>query len=236
MAASAAARQPGRHLRADAARNRQRLIEAAAEVFAARGLDATLDEIASHAGVNVATAYRNFSSKHELAREFLQGRVDEAVAIAEEAVRAPDPWEGLGQFLERSVDHVTSDRALVDLITHAHGFTHAYHAELFDQLLERISRPLEDLLARGRQAGVVRADITPNDFVPMLHMLTSLTVVGVPGIPEVPHRYVSLMLAALHPGGAPLSGKPPTREQLRAIAARHADEAGHGPRGQEAGS
>ena len=61
-----------RRLRADAARNRQRLIDAAEEVFAARGLDATLDDIARHAGVNVATAYRHFDSKHELARAFLQ--------------------------------------------------------------------------------------------------------------------------------------------------------------------
>jgi AcrR family transcriptional regulator len=230
MAASAAARKPGRHLRADAARNRQLLIEAAAEVFAARGLDATLDEIARHAGVNVATAYRNFSSKHELAREFLQRCIDQAVAIAEEAAAAPDPWQGLGQFLERSVDHVTSNRALVDLVTHAHGFPHAYHAELFDQLQERISRPLEGLLARGRQAGVVRADIAPDDFFPMLHMLTSFIAVGAPGIPDLPRRYTSLVLAALRPGGAPLSGKPPARGQLRAIVARDADEAAHDQR------
>jgi len=218
MAASAATGQSGRHLRADAARNRQRLIEAAAEVFAARGLDATLDEIARHAGVNVATAYRNFSSKHELAREFLQSCVDEAVAIVAEAARAPDPWAGLGQFLERSVDQVVSNRALVDLVTHSHGAAHPYRDELFDQMHDRISGPLEELLARGRQAGVVREDISVNDFPPMLHMLASLIPLGAPGIPEPPRRYISLMLAGLRPG-APLDGEPPTQEQLRAAAA-----------------
>ena len=100
MGPSVAAREP-RRLRADAARNRQRLIDAAAEVFAARGLDATLDDIARHAGVNVATAYRHFANKHELAHEFLGQCIDRATAVGEEAAaqgeRAPQrarPFEG----------------------------------------------------------------------------------------------------------------------------------------------
>jgi AcrR family transcriptional regulator len=96
--------EPPRRLRADAARNRQRLIDAAAEVFSARGLDATLDDIARHAGVNVATAYRHFVNKHELAREFLRQCIDRAVAVGEEAAANPDPWAGLTQFLERNLE------------------------------------------------------------------------------------------------------------------------------------
>jgi len=76
--AVAATEVGGPHRRADAARNHQRLIDAAAEVFAARGLEATLDDIARHAGVNIATAYRHFANKHELAREFLRQCVDRA--------------------------------------------------------------------------------------------------------------------------------------------------------------
>ncbi len=150
MPASAAAVGGTRRLRADAARNRQRLIDAAAEVFAARGLDATLDEIARHAGVNVATAYRHFANKHELAREFLRQCVDRAVAVAEEAAAEPDPWVGLTQFLERSLDMIASNRALVDVLKREHG------AEQFDELLQRTLVPLDKLLARGHQAGVVR--------------------------------------------------------------------------------
>src|ERR1700733_16320148 len=102
MTVSAAAVGGPRRLRADAVRNRQRLIDAAAEVFAARGLDATLDDIARHAGVNVATAYRHFANKHELAREFLRQCVDRAVAMAEQTAAEPDPWTGLTLFLQRS--------------------------------------------------------------------------------------------------------------------------------------
>ena len=120
---SRAAAEP-RRLRADAARNRQRLIDAAEEVFAARGLDATLDDIARHAGVNVATAYRHFANKHELAHEFLRQCVDRAVATAEEAAAEPDPWAGLTQFLERSLEMISSNRALVDVLTRAYGAEH----------------------------------------------------------------------------------------------------------------
>lgn len=202
----------GKALRADAARNRQRLIEAAAEVFAARGVNATLDDIARHAGVNVATAYRNFSSKHELAREFLQSAVDKSVAIAEDAAGAEDPWQGLRQFLERAVELASSNRALVDMLSRAYG------TEFFEQLLDRVSGPMDCLLARGRQAGVVREDIGANDFPFILEMLCSITSLDAPGIPDLPQRYISLVLAGLRPGGDPLAGNQPTREQMRAVA------------------
>jgi AcrR family transcriptional regulator len=210
MTDSAAAAGGTRRLRADAARNRQRLIDAAAEVFAARGLDATLDDIARHAGVNVATAYRHFANKHELAHEFLRQCVDRAVATAEEAAAEPDPWAGLTQFLERSLDMIASNRALVDMLKRAYG------PEQFDDLLQRTFVPLEKLLARGREAGVVRADAAATDFAPILEMLSAITGTGVPGLP---HRYIGLVLAGLRPSPEPLPGEPPTEELLRQAAA-----------------
>ena len=209
MGPSVAAREP-RRLRADAARNRQRLIDAAAEVFAARGLDATLDDIARDAGVNVATAYRHFANKHELAREFLRQCVDRAVAVAEEAAAEPDPWLGLTQFLERSLEMIASNRALFDVLQREHG------AEQFDELLQRTIVPLERLVARGQQAGVVRADVAATDFPAILEMLSAVTGMGVPGLP---HRYIGLILAGLRPGQDPLPGQPPTDDLLRQVAA-----------------
>jgi AcrR family transcriptional regulator len=209
MTPSAAAREP-RRLRADAARNRQRLIDAAAEVFAARGLDATLDDIARHAGVNVATAYRHFANKHELAREFLRQCVDRAVTVAEEAAAEPDPWAGLAQFLERSLDMIASNRALVDVLKREYG------AEQFAELLQRITVPLDKLLVRGQQAGVVRGDVSATDFPAIMEMLSAVTGMGVPGLP---HRYIGLILAGLRPGQDPLPGQPPTEDLLRQVAA-----------------
>jgi AcrR family transcriptional regulator len=216
VAASAAKVTGPRRLRADAARNRQRLIGAAAEVFAARGLDATLDDIAKHAGVNVATAYRHFANKHELAREFLRQCIDRTAAIAEEAADHPDPWAGLTQLLERSLELVASNRALLEVLTRA------YDGEYFAELLQRTSPPLEQLLARGRAAGVVRADVVATDFAPIIEMLGALTDPGVPGLPYLPHRYIGLILAGLRPG-EPLPGDPLTEESLQQAAASKAE-------------
>jgi AcrR family transcriptional regulator len=210
MAISAADVGEPRRLRADAARNRQRLIDAAAEVFAARGLDATLDEIAKHAGVNVATAYRHFANKHELAREFLRQCVDRAVAVAEEAAAEPDPWVGLTKFLERSLDMIASNRALVDVLKREYG------AEQFDELLQRMIAPLDKLLARGQQDGVIRADVGATDFPAIMEMLSAVTGVGIPGLP---HRYIALILAGLRPGPDALPDQPPTEDLLRQVAA-----------------
>lgn len=135
-----------RRLRAYAARNRQRLIDAAEEVFAARGLDATLDDIARHAGVNVATAYRHFASKHELARAFLQHTVERASATADEAAAVEDPVAGLAQFLDQAVRIMATNRGLVDVLTNAYG------AEwLSDQLHDLITGPIGHLVARCRR-------------------------------------------------------------------------------------
>jgi AcrR family transcriptional regulator len=202
-----------RRLRADAARNRQRLIDAAAEVFASRGMDATLDDIAHHAGVNVATAYRHFANKHELAREFLRQCIDRAVAVAEEAAAEPDPWAGLTSFLERSLDLIASNHALLDVLTRA------YDGEQFVEMLDRTDPPLERLLARAKADGVVRADVEATDFAPILEMLSALTSSDIPGLPYLPHRYIELVLAGLRPSADVLPGEPPARDQLRAVVA-----------------
>src|SRR2546423_10437444 len=89
-------------LRADAERNRRRVLDAAAELFAAKGLAVGLDEIARHAGVGVGTAYRRFPDKRELIEELYEDRVARMVALAERALAADDAWEGLAGFIEQA--------------------------------------------------------------------------------------------------------------------------------------
>jgi AcrR family transcriptional regulator len=205
-----------RRLRADAARNRQRLIDAAEEVFAAQGLDATLDDIAQHAGVNVATAYRHFANKHELARAYIQHTLDRAVAMAEEAAGVEDPMAGLAQFLGQALDLLAANRGFVDVLTNAYG------AEWFkDQLHELITGPIRHLVVRGQQAGVVRPDVDGTDFAVILPMLASVSDRGVVAcVPEPTRRYLALVLAGLRPDGTPLPGRPPTDAEMRAAVAR----------------
>lgn len=200
-----------RRLRADAARNRQLLIDAAEELFATRGLDVTLDDIARRAGVNVATAYRNFANKHELAKAFLQRSVDQAVAVAEDAAANPDPWDGLTQLLQRCLDLVARNHSLIDV------FTRAYGTEWFEQLQGRMRQPVEDLLARGRRQGVIRSELARSDIGMILKMLGAVIEFD-PADAQLAPRYLSLLLAGMRPSDTPLHGQAPTDDQLRPIA------------------
>src|SRR4051794_21810697 len=115
MAAMVGAPAP-RRLRADAARNREALIAAALRLFSTRGPSVTLDDIAREAGVNVATAYRHFANKHELAAAYIQEQIETAITIAEEADAADDPWQGLTDFLRQTLDLIIANRGLHDIL------------------------------------------------------------------------------------------------------------------------
>lgn len=198
-----------RRLRADAARNRQALIDAAERLFAARGLAATLDDIAADAGVNIATAYRHFASKHELAEAFLQQTIDRTTAIAEQAAGTPDPWTGFTYFLEQILELMGDNRGLIDVFTQALG------TEWFEQLQGRVRPLLTDLVARAQRAGSLRADVTAQDLGVILPMLGSITAPTSEAAATLRRRYLSLILAGLRPGGPALAGDPPTDADIR---------------------
>jgi AcrR family transcriptional regulator len=198
-----------RRLRADAARNRQRLIEAARQVFAERGMDATLDDIAHQAGVNVATAYRHFANKHELARSVLQATMDQVAAITEDAAKADDPWNALTNCLEQTIDLIASNRGALEL------FTRTYGAEWREEQLHApLTNHMQRLVRRAQQAGVLRPDVYPTDFALLVSMLG---FVADGATPELGRRYLSLIFAGLRASDPPLPGLPPTDAQLRAF-------------------
>ncbi|HZE04514.1 MAG TPA: TetR family transcriptional regulator [Solirubrobacteraceae bacterium] len=198
-----------RRLRADAARNRQALIDAAQRLFAARGLAVTLDEIAAEAGVNVATAYRHFANKHELAATFLQQKIDQAAAIAQEAIAVEDPWEGLCRFLERALELMVANRDLHDV------FTPGYAAEWLEQLDERVDPLLGRLIAAAQRAGALRPDIEAGDLGVILQMLATVTDIPTGDQSTLLRRYLELILAGLRPADTPLPGTPPTPAEAR---------------------
>src|SRR3954447_23625693 len=101
-----------RRLRADAERNRRRLLVAAEELFAERGLCVGLEEIARHAGVGVGTAYRRVRDKDELIDALFEAHIDAIVALADQAAVEPDPWEGLVLFLRGAVEPQIRNRGL----------------------------------------------------------------------------------------------------------------------------
>src|SRR6476469_2271878 len=97
-------------LRADAERNRRLLLDAAKELFAERGLQVSLDDIAKRAGVGVGTAYRRFSSRSELIEALFDEKLEQMVTLAEECLEIEDPWVALVTFIEKSTELQSSDR------------------------------------------------------------------------------------------------------------------------------
>jgi AcrR family transcriptional regulator len=198
-----------RRLRADAARNRQALIDAAQRLFAVRGLSATLDDIAAEAGVNVATAYRHFANKHELATAFLQQKIDQAVGIAEDAAAAADPWQGLTDFFNRTLELMVANRGLQDV------FTPGYADEWFERLDARFEPVIRRLIDRAQQVGALRTDVEPGDLGVILSMLATVSDVPADDVDTLLRRYLELILAGLRPSERPLPGTAPSPEQAR---------------------
>ena len=105
-----------RPLRRDAERNRHLILDAARELFAGRGLDVSMDEIARCAGVGVGTVYRRFPEKERLIDALFEDRLETLVGIAGEPLEREDPWEALAWFMERYVSVQAEDRGLRQLL------------------------------------------------------------------------------------------------------------------------
>jgi AcrR family transcriptional regulator len=204
-----------RPLRRDAERNRQRILAAAREVFAARGVDVTLDDIAHHAGVGVGTMYRRFPSREHLVEALFDTELEQVVAWAEEGLRHPDPWTGLTEFFDRSVAFMATDRGVQDIL-----FSSAYGQVRVAKVRERLA-PLGDaLIARCQEAGVVRPDVVGGDLAIVQFMMASVLEYTESVEPGLWRRYLALMLDGLRPGAPTLPGAAPDVGEFAKIAQR----------------
>ncbi len=181
-------------LRADAERNRQRLLEAARELFASRGLDITLDDIAHHAGVGVGTAYRRFPNKDALIEALMVDKIRELIAIAKECLDEPDPWRGLTSYFERALALQASDRGLAEVMWTS-GVRLAGVAKARQKLAPIVGR----LVKRAVDAGVVRRDFATTDVPVISFMLMTLVQLGREVEPELYRRYLGIVLDGLRP-------------------------------------
>jgi len=196
-------------LRADALRNRRRVLDAAAVVFAERGLDAGVDEIARRAGVGHATVFRRFPTKEALVAALLLDRMQVVLELAESLVEE-EPADGFRRFLEAAVEMQMSDRALFEAIG-----GRVPHGPALVSVQQRLLACVGVLLGRAQEAGAVRDDVTAED-VPFLAAAVSFA--GGPCArftPDVWRRYLAIVLDGLRPDGAsPLPVAAPTAEQF----------------------
>lgn len=204
-------------LRKDAAANRERLLAAGRELFALRGLDATLNDVAHHAGVGVGTAYRRFANKDELIDAILIRQADELEAILDEALSEVDPWAGLVQYLERSLAIQAKDRAMAQIFSGRHA-----RPQKYDWSRDRLAPKINQIADRAREVGVLREDVTGTDLVLLQVALAGLAVPApAPVIDdrddlgELYRRYLWIALDGLRPhrGGVTDLPVPPLTTQ-----------------------
>ncbi|MDO8212943.1 TetR/AcrR family transcriptional regulator [Conexibacter sp. CPCC 206217] len=184
-------------LRADAARNRAKILDAARDAFAQDGRDAQMDDVARRAGVGVGTVYRHFPTKESLALAIVEQRFDRIIAEGNELLRTdPDPWRVIERSFELCATTQLTDRGYADAVaaiaaaSTAHGPLGPPPQQLL-QLIELSTTMVE----RARAAGVVRADLQPSDMPPLYAGLASVVQAGVPDW----RRYMEIMLDGLRP-------------------------------------
>jgi AcrR family transcriptional regulator len=197
-------------LRADAERNRRRLLDAAAACFAEQGLDVSVGEIARRAGVGHGTAFRRFPTKERLICEVVLDRIEGLVAAAAELLERDGVDDPLRAFAELMLERQVADRGLaqaVDAGVLADPAVGAAHAEL----LATVGR----LVRRAQEAGRLRDDVSAIDVLLLTKGVVAAADPLLDVTPRVWRRYLDLVFDGLRPDAAtPLSVRPPTRAEL----------------------
>ncbi|AKE88162.1 TetR/AcrR family transcriptional regulator [Rhodococcus aetherivorans] len=189
-------------MRADAARRREALILAARDVLAERGHDAPLDAIAERAGVGIATLYRNFPTRDDLAHAVARRTLDEAGAAADRALAAmtSDPERAWAEFVDTAV-RLRLGALIPALIVES-------YRELPDDVLEireGTKARVTELVHAAQQAGLVRDDVQPIEVIMAVARLTRPHVRFVDDVvPALVPRMIAIYLAGLRPDGRPL--------------------------------
>jgi AcrR family transcriptional regulator len=153
-----------RPLRADARRNRDRVLEAARTAFGAEGSDVSLDEIARRAGVGPGTVYRHFATKEALFEAVVFDRIEELVEEARGLSDDPDPGRAFSSFVERLALEGAQKRDLVETLA-----SDGIHLQLGEAPIVRsLTEVLAELLRRAQGAGAVRTDVAVADLMALL--------------------------------------------------------------------
>ena len=188
---------PTRPLRADAERNRQKLLAAAHDVFAARGLDAGVDEIARAAGVGMGTLYRRFPTKEALVEAVIEDRFAAIAAELREAAGHEDAWEAFAVCAHRLACRIAEDRGFFEVVSQSVA-TLPRAREQRDALLAVLA-PVVD---RAQAAGALRPDVAAEDVPGLCAVAARLPAWKLQAKPDVWKRYLGVVLDGLRAEGA----------------------------------
>jgi AcrR family transcriptional regulator len=212
----------GHGLRADAARNRKLLVDAAVAAFGEHGVDVSIAEIARRAGIAKGTVFRHFATKQHLMAAILRDQLDRLAAVGEELLAAADPAAALLDFMAAIVEQHVSDRSFCAAVN---GPTRADpEVRAASHHLSEIADALTD---RAREQGAVRDDLTGQDVILLPGAAYQAAAPLGAVTPDLWRRYLSLIFDGLRPDSArPLPHPAPTAAQLTRAALEAAGTSG----------
>jgi AcrR family transcriptional regulator len=199
-----------RPLRRDAEQNRRRLLDAAAEVFAEHGLEASVEEIARTAGVGMGTLYRRFPTKDALISALVHDVLSTMLQIAQDGTERPD-GTGLEYFLEAASFYQAAHRGCLSRLWNV-GTEH--------DLVQEIRQLITAMLTDAKRHGRIRADITSMDVTIALWAIRGIIETTQGGAPEAWQRHLDIFVAGLRPASQALPHRVLNRGELDELIAR----------------
>lgn len=183
-------------LRADAQLNRDRILDAARDAFAVRGLDVPMAAIARRAGVGVATLYRRFPTRESLITEVFADQLDRCLSLVDDALADPDPWQGFCLAIEKLCAMQVVDR----------GFSAAFLTAFpdaidFDTARSRAEEGFAKVVRRAQEAGELRADFDTADLALLLQANAGITAHSTEVALAASRRLVAYLLQAFRATG-----------------------------------
>ena len=186
-------------LRKDAQRNRERLVDAARAVFAERGLDVALDDVARRAGVSIGTLYNRFPTRADLVQAVFADRAGTVVSICDHALALDEPWDGFVHFVEQVCRMQAADRGYNDLSARSipQAAPTPAHARGYELMTEVIDR--------ARRSGALREDFALSDMAFVTWAITRTIAATADESPEAWRRHLGFILDGLRaPAAHPL--------------------------------
>jgi AcrR family transcriptional regulator len=178
-------------MRADARRNREKVLRAARKCLADDGHDAQMEDIARRAKVGIGTVYRHFPTKDALVEALAAERFKGLTEKAREALSNPDPWDGFSEFMYYSASVQANDRALSEIM--------GARPEVMREAAEDsgLFEPVSELVAKAQKAGSLRPDVVPDDVPLLICGLARAPRGGSKGPESNWERYLGIVLDGL---------------------------------------
>ncbi|WP_298461115.1 TetR/AcrR family transcriptional regulator [uncultured Cellulomonas sp.] len=204
-----------RPLRADAERNRRHILDVAAEVFAERGLAATLNDVAHRAGIGVGTVYRRFPDKDALVEALWERKFVVLLEVAEHAAASPTGADAVRSFVCAAAEARARDRGLVEVLARAPSDRTARQRA-------RLHAMVDEMVVRAQREGAIRPDVVAADVPLLVVMVAAVADCARDVAPDLWRRYTELLLDGLRPGPGTteLSGPPLEPGELGSVLQR----------------